>query len=112
MKRINDLVEALGNAKYNPDEIRSMVSQALDDALNNLIKEKYVIVKFDSPEGRFSETKLKEEGYTAKWYGPIGHRGETYIYLPRPVQINTIPALEHKLHELELLDGGSHITVM
>ena len=105
MKQINDLVLELSEAKYSPDDIRNMVTHALDGALHDLIKTKYTIFKFDSPEGYYSETKLKQEGYLVKWYGPIGHRGETYVYLPRPVEPGVIQKLESVLDAWGLTDG-------
>lgn len=105
--KINEVAKELKELGYNPLEIRSMMKNAVDCAVNDLVKNEFILVIFDSPEGHSSERILENAGYKAKWIGNIGCRGETSVYLPKDTNLQEF---KDKLKKLELIDNYSVIT--
>ena len=106
--KINEVAKELKEMKYNPLEIRSMMKNAVDCAVNDLIKDEYVLVIFDSPKGNDSRIELEAAGYKAEWLGHPGCRGETTVYLLKDTDLQKF---KEKLKDLELIDNHSVITV-
>ena len=91
--KINEVAKELKELKYNPLEIRSMMKNAVDCAVNDLIKNEFL---------------LETAGYKADWCGNIGCRGETSVYLPKDTNLQEF---KDKLKKLELIDNYSVITI-
>lgn len=106
--KINEVAKELKELNYNPLEIRSMMKNAVDCAVNDLIKNEFLLVIFDSPEGANSKRILETAGYRADWCGNIGCRGETSVYLTKDTNLQEF---KDKLKKLELIDNYSVITI-
>ena len=106
--KINEVAKELREQGYNVREIKSMMGNAVDCAINDLIKKEFTMVIFDSPEGANSKRILEEEGYASDWFGHPGCRGETKVYLPKSKDIEEF---KEWMKDVELVDNYSVITV-
>lgn len=106
--KINEVAKELRDLKYNPVEIRSMMKNAVDVAVNDVVRKEFTLVIFDSPEGSHSKRILEEEGYASDWLGHPGGRGETKVYLPKSKDIEEF---KEWMKDVELIDKYSVITV-
>lgn len=111
MNEIKTIIKNLHDLDYNPIEIESMLKHCIEEDLAELLKEQYITIVFDSPRGQDSEILLKEKHYVAKWYGPRGCRGLTYVYIPKKDKYFRMERFEILLDELDLRDGGTHLIV-
>lgn len=111
MNEIKTIIKNLHDLDYNPVEIESMLKHCLEEDLAELLEKEYTTIIFDSPLGVDSEILLKEKHYVAKWYGPKGCRGLTYVYIPKKDKYFRMERFEDLLDELDLRDGGTHIIV-
>ena len=111
MEEIKTIIKNLHDLDYSPVEIESMLKHRLEEDLAELLEKEYTTIIFDSPRGVDSEILLKEKHYVAKWYGPRGCRGLTYVYIPKKDKYFKIERFEILLDELDLRDDGTHIIV-
>lgn len=102
--KINEVAKELRAQKYNPSEIKSMMKNAVDYAVIDLINEEYTLVIFDSPEGYSSKGIIEAEGYESDWIGHPSCRGETRVYLPKD---KNVKEFKKWLKEKELIDKYS-----
>lgn len=107
--KINEVAKELLELNYNPLEIKCMMKDVVDGAVDDLIEKEFDLVVFDSPEGANSKQILIDAGYNADWVGNIGCRGETSVYLCKGTNIQDF---KDKLKSLELIDSYSVITVL
>ena len=105
---IKDIVVQMLAEGKSHKTVRSLLKNAVDVAVNQAVKEGYITMVFDSPEGSDSENILQEEGYVAEWFGIPGCRGETRVYIPKN---KNIEEFKEWLKDVELIDNYSVITV-
>lgn len=91
MDAIKERIQQLHNLEYSPDDIEREILRTLHNCLSELIEGEYITIVFDSPLGADSVPRLTAKGYIAKWYGPRGCRGITYVYIPKYKKKISIP---------------------
>ena len=111
MEEIKKLIDKLYLEGYTPVQIKCTLKEYLVEGMDYLLKEKYFTIMFDSPAGEESAVMLNAQGYHAKWYGPRGCRGFTYVYIPKNDKEFSMESFERMLDTLDLKDGGTHIIV-
>jgi len=111
MNAIEEHIQKLHDLDYSPVDIERTILYTLHNCLMELIEKEYITIVFDSPAGADSEPRLTAKGYIAKWYGPQGCRGITYVYIPKKDKYFKMERFEILLDELDLRDGGTHIVV-
>lgn len=111
MNEIKTIIKNLHDLDNNPYEIEYMLKHSVEEGLRELLEEEYTTIIFDSPRGQDSEILLKEKQYVAKWYGPRGCRGLTYVYIPKKDKYFRMERFETMLDELDLRDGWTTIIV-
>ena len=102
--KIKEIAQELRAQNYNPIEIKSMMKNAVDCAVIDLINEEYTLVIFDSPEGYSSKRIIEAAGYTADWTGHPSCRGETRVYLPKDKDVKEF---KKWMEDKELIDNYS-----
>lgn len=107
-KAISDLIEQADKLGHNPDEIASLLKNAVSVGLIEFTNKKYVKIIFDSPMGYYSAIELRDRGYFAKWVGNPGCRGETCMFLSKGTDLEK---LKVQLREWRLTDKYSVISV-
>lgn len=111
MEEIKKLIDKLYLEGYTPAQIKSTLEEYLVEGMDYLLKEKYITIMFDSPAGEESVDMLNVQGYHAKWYGPKGCRGFTYVYIPKNDKEFNMESFERMLDTLDLKDSETHIIV-
>ena len=111
MEEIKKLIDKLYLEGYTPVQIKCTLEEYLVEGMDYLLKEKYFTIMFDSPAGEESAAMLNAQGYHAKWYGPRGCRGFTYVYIPKNDKEFSMESFERMLDTLDLKDGRTHIIV-
>lgn len=111
MEEIKKIIKNLHDLDYSPVEIESMLKHCLEESLTELLEKEYITIIFDSPAGADSEARLTAKNYVAKWYGPRGCRGLTYVYIPKKDKYFRMERFEIMLDELDLRDSRTHIIV-
>ena len=105
------------------NELKDILLHACNEGWEKYIKERYYIIRFDSPMGYRSEKMLQDVALDCRWFGDLGNRGMTIVYLPKdkweinsPEQfrdfINTMVKMGNGWEKLEaLLDKDSGIAL-
>lgn len=104
---MKDLIKAYIRAQDDPFKAQSYLKDMVYLCVSEVVKEKYITVVFDSPDGSHSERVLQDKGYCCKWIGHIGYRGETKVYLDKREKAGDFI---EKLKKWDLLDKYSNIT--
>ena len=91
---------------YSPLEVQGIFYDEIRKALDKVESERYLRIAFDSPQGSSSRSILRRHGYMAEWFGHVGCRGETRVYLPKTKSFEDFKQI---LEALELLDNYSII---
>ena len=108
-KEIAVVVDRLKSSGLDPLSIKELLQNAVWCAVNEMAKNDYVLVIFDSPVGREAQNVLAANGYTvADWKGYPYCRGETRVYLPKGTDVE---AFKQTLNDLELTDEYTVINV-
>lgn len=111
MEEIKKLIDKLHLEGYTPDQIKCTLAEYFVEGMDYLLKEKYFTIMFDSPAGEESAVMLNAQGYHAKWYGPRGCRGFTYVYIPKNDKEFSMKNFERMLDTIDLKDSETHIIV-
>lgn len=111
MDKIKILVNELDDLGYNPIEIENMIKTRLENELSNLKENKYTTIIFDSPVGIDSEIKLRHKDYSVKWVGKLGHRGQTFVFIPKSNKSFKTDEFKKMLKNEELIDDYTTMIV-
>lgn len=113
-EQIDKIVENLLKRNFNPFEIYSMVSGALEQKIQNLVHKEYICIKLDSPLGKDSVGMIAKNfpelaNSGVKWDGLDGYRGNTTIYI-RNKGLDVTEFIK-KLRKIGVLDDISDVVV-